>query len=235
MISCRLVVDFLWWINYFIFAINLKLHNKTGKKASQGSFIFFFFWCKWPFLLLLWVTWCSKQERQCKRDQEPEVLILLGFPSLGISVFKWHFILFGSCFVVQRTCLQQDFQLQRNASFDSRIVGARLQIPGETEIDVIGPKMYIAATRCDFAVGPTIFPSALEITPIHHPLCFWFILQARQVILRGSKKDSFYSPLNQWAVYSLSKASVSSCWTHPGSSQSAPPADKTTSSYKPHW
>ena len=90
-------------------------------------------------------------------------------------------------------------------------------------MDVVGPKMYLAATRCDFAVGPTIFPSALEITAIRHPLCFWFILQARQVILRGSKKDSFYSPLNQWAVYSLSpKASVSSCWTHPGSSPSAP-------------
>lgn len=89
----------------------------------------------------------------------------------------------------------QEFEVLGNAGFDSKRAGARLLAPeGGTEIDVIGHKMYLAVTRCDFTAGPMIAARALEITPIHHPLCFGFILQARQVALCRSRKDSLYSP-----------------------------------------
>lgn len=82
------------------------------------------------------------------------------------------FFLFESC-RVERAHNRQGPQLQRDAGFDSKVVGARLRVPGgETEIDVIGHKMYLAVTRCDFTVGPMIVPSALEIAPIYHSLCF---------------------------------------------------------------
>lgn len=130
------------------------------------------------------------------------------------------FFLFGSC-QDERACAQQGSQLQRNAGFDSKIVGARLQVPrGREEMDGTGCKMYLTGTRCDFTVGPMIFPSALDITSIYYPLCF-FDSSCRQdkSVLHGSKKDSFSSPLKQQVVYSLSpKASVSLCWIHPGSS-----------------
>lgn len=75
-------------------------------------------------------------------------------------------------------------------------------------MDVTRCKMHLTATRSEFTAKPTISSSALEIVPIHHPLCFWFILQARQVILHCGG-ESFLGPLNQRAVYSFSpKASV---------------------------
>lgn len=42
-------------------------------------------------------------------------------------------------------------EVLRNAGLESKRVGARLLVPeGETEIDVIGRKRYLAVTRCDF-------------------------------------------------------------------------------------
>lgn len=134
--------------------------------------------------------WCPKQERGKAKAWNPCLFFQSPLSWAFSSVFSLYFL-----FVWGFSREHVPHEVLNCKSMLALIASEWEQgysYLGREERGVRGPKMYLAVTRCKFTVGPMVFPSASENTPVHRPSCFCFILQARQAVLRWSKKDSFH-------------------------------------------
>ena len=89
MVSCRLVVEFLWWIKllHLCYKFETFCNKMLGKKPPKEVF-FFFSWCKWPLSAsFMSHFWCSKQERTRTRSAYPSRISLLRHFNLQMAFY----------------------------------------------------------------------------------------------------------------------------------------------------